>query len=130
MSSAILTLEELATYLKLPTETIRDQADRGQIPGRKIGDDWRFLQAAIDDWLRADTHHSHAHHDHEHHDHELDENRPIFPAKAEVYVRTPIAKRTDAVATPENPWAAFVGVSEEDDAFLEIAAELRAEIDF
>jgi excisionase family DNA binding protein len=134
MSSAILTLEELATYLKLPAETIRDQADRGQIPGRKIGDDWRFLPAAIDDWLRADTHHSHAHHDHAHHDHELDDhelddNRPIFPAKAEVYIRRPVAMRADAVATPENPWAAFVGVNEDDDAFLEIAAELRSEDD-
>jgi hypothetical protein len=35
MSSAILTLEELATYLKLPAETIRDQADRDNHPRRR-----------------------------------------------------------------------------------------------
>lgn len=26
---------------------------KGNIPGRRIEDNWRFLKAAIDDWLRA-----------------------------------------------------------------------------
>ncbi len=49
----ILTLEEAANYLRLPKETIERQATRGQIPGRRIEDTWRFLRAAIDDWLRS-----------------------------------------------------------------------------
>jgi excisionase family DNA binding protein len=49
----VLNLEEVATYLRLPTKTIADQAEQGQIPGRKIEDTWRFLKAAIDDWLRS-----------------------------------------------------------------------------
>ncbi|MEW5985207.1 MAG: helix-turn-helix domain-containing protein [Chloroflexota bacterium] len=49
----VLTLEEAATYLRLPKETIERQATRGQIPGRKIEDTWRFLKTAIDDWLRT-----------------------------------------------------------------------------
>jgi excisionase family DNA binding protein len=53
MSSAVLTLHELADYLKLPPETILNQANQGQLPGRKIEDTWRFLKDAIDDWLRA-----------------------------------------------------------------------------
>jgi len=49
----ILTLEEAAEYLRLPKETIERQASQGQIPGRRIEDTWRFLKAAIDDWLRS-----------------------------------------------------------------------------
>jgi excisionase family DNA binding protein len=53
MSSAVLTLYELAEYLKLPAETLLHQADQGKLPGRKIEDTWRFLKDAIDDWLRT-----------------------------------------------------------------------------
>ena len=49
----VLTLEEAASYLRLPEETVEQQAIRGQIPGRRIEDTWRFLRAAIDDWLRS-----------------------------------------------------------------------------
>lgn len=49
----VLTLEEVAAYLRIPKETIERQASRGQIPGRRIEDTWRFLKAAIDDWLRS-----------------------------------------------------------------------------
>lgn len=47
-----LTLEEAAMYLKLPTETVAEQATQGLIPGRKINQTWRFLRTAIDNWLR------------------------------------------------------------------------------
>jgi excisionase family DNA binding protein len=58
MSSAktipdVLTLEEVASYLRLSKETIERQASQGQIPGRRIEGTWRFLKAAIDDWLRS-----------------------------------------------------------------------------
>jgi excisionase family DNA binding protein len=49
----VLTLEEAASYLRLPQEVIERQATRGQIPARRIEDTWRFLRAAIDDWLRS-----------------------------------------------------------------------------
>jgi excisionase family DNA binding protein len=49
----VLTLEETAAYLRLPRETVEQQASRGQIPGRRIEDTWRFLRDAIDDWLRS-----------------------------------------------------------------------------
>jgi excisionase family DNA binding protein len=53
LTAEVLTLEEVANYLRLPKETIERQAVRGQIPGRRIEDTWRFLKAAIDDWLRS-----------------------------------------------------------------------------
>lgn len=53
MTPDVLTLEEVAAYLRLPVETIARQAAQGQIPGRRIEDTWRFLKAAIDDWLHS-----------------------------------------------------------------------------
>lgn len=49
----VLTLEETASYLRMPTETIERVATRGHLPGRRIEDSWRFLREAIDEWLRS-----------------------------------------------------------------------------
>jgi excisionase family DNA binding protein len=49
----VLTVDEVAIYLRLPKETIIRQAMQGVLPGRQIEDTWRFLKAAIDDWLRS-----------------------------------------------------------------------------
>ena len=49
----VLTLEEAAEYLRLPRETIERAAAQGHIPGRRIEETWRFLRAAIDEWLRS-----------------------------------------------------------------------------
>lgn len=51
----VLTLEEASEYLRLPRETVLKQAAKKNIPGRKIGDDWRFLKTAIDDWLNTNN---------------------------------------------------------------------------
>lgn len=50
----VLTLEDAAAYLRLPTETVARKAARGEIPGRRIeAGDWRFLLRALEDWLRT-----------------------------------------------------------------------------
>ena len=49
----VLTLDEVALYLRLPKETIVRQVAHGALPGRQIEDTWRFLKAAVDDWLRS-----------------------------------------------------------------------------
>ncbi|MER3493721.1 MAG: DNA-binding protein [Mastigocladus sp. ERB_26_2] len=54
----VLTLEEASQYLRLPVEAVVRQASQGNIPGRKIENDWRFLKAAIDDWLRDQSNRS------------------------------------------------------------------------
>lgn len=48
----VLTLKELADYLRIPGEEIEQHAAEGKIPGRKIGENWRFLKSAIDEWLK------------------------------------------------------------------------------
>jgi excisionase family DNA binding protein len=53
--NTVLTLNEAAAYLQLPIETVAQQAEAGQIPGRRIDDSWRFLKAAINRWLYQDS---------------------------------------------------------------------------
>jgi Helix-turn-helix domain len=43
----VLTLEEVAAYLRLPQDTIARQAAQGAIPGRQIEDTWRFLKLRL-----------------------------------------------------------------------------------
>jgi excisionase family DNA binding protein len=50
----VLTLEELAGLLSLDAETTRALAEAGELPGRKLGDDWRFSRRAILAWLSGD----------------------------------------------------------------------------
>lgn len=52
MQSEVLTIKEVAVYLRLPEEVVLQEASQGHLPGRKIADTWRFLKAAIDDWLK------------------------------------------------------------------------------
>ena len=48
---AVLTIGELAEYLKLSKSTLYHLARRGDVPGQKIGRHWRFHRATIDRWL-------------------------------------------------------------------------------
>ena len=49
----ILTLKEVATYLRLPAAAVERHAGLGEIPGRRIEGAWRFLRSALEDWLRT-----------------------------------------------------------------------------
>lgn len=47
----ILTLQELAAYIKIAEKTLYGYAQKGIIPGIKIGSVWRFRKSDIDAWL-------------------------------------------------------------------------------
>jgi excisionase family DNA binding protein len=47
----ILTLEEVASYLRLTPQTIYKWAQEKRIPGVKLGKEWRFRKSIIDRWL-------------------------------------------------------------------------------
>lgn len=49
--SNILTVKQLAAYLKMASVTIYRLAARGELPGTKVGGQWRFHKQAIDEWL-------------------------------------------------------------------------------
>jgi PTS system nitrogen regulatory IIA component len=44
-------LDSLAVYLHLTPPQVARLADRGKLPGRKVGGQWRFSQAEIHHWL-------------------------------------------------------------------------------
>ncbi len=51
MADPIMTLQEVAEYLKLAERTVYGYAQKGLVPGIKIGSAWRFRKADIDVWL-------------------------------------------------------------------------------
>jgi PTS system nitrogen regulatory IIA component len=48
----IMTLEEVAKYLKMQPQTIYTWAQTGKIPAAKIGKEWRFRKDIIDEWFK------------------------------------------------------------------------------
>ena len=51
MDNDIMTLEEVAAYLKLKPQTIYTWAQDKKIPAAKIGKEWRFKKTVIDAWF-------------------------------------------------------------------------------
>jgi len=49
----VLTIDQVAELLETEADTIVALAERGELPGRKIGDEWRFRRSAVLDWLGA-----------------------------------------------------------------------------
>jgi excisionase family DNA binding protein len=49
-STKVLTVNELAEYLRVHRSTIYRLLKKGQLPGFKIGSDWRFNVEVIDEW--------------------------------------------------------------------------------
>jgi excisionase family DNA binding protein len=47
----ILTLEEVAEYLRLTPQTIYKWAQERRIPAVKLGKEWRFRRSILDRWL-------------------------------------------------------------------------------
>jgi PTS system nitrogen regulatory IIA component len=51
MSQGDFDLESLTQYLHLSPQLVAKMADRGKLPGRRIGGQWRFSRADIHHWL-------------------------------------------------------------------------------
>jgi excisionase family DNA binding protein len=51
----ILTVRELAEYLKIAEKTAYRFASEGKVPGFKVGSAWRFKKAEIDAWIKRQT---------------------------------------------------------------------------
>lgn len=56
----IMTLEEVARYLKVKPQTVYKWAQEGQIPGTKLSKEWRFRKSILDEWLDTAILHSKA----------------------------------------------------------------------
>lgn len=51
MNDEILTLKEVAAYLKLAEKTAYRLAAEGKLPGFKAGGSWRFQRSDIERWI-------------------------------------------------------------------------------
>ena len=48
----LMTVEEVAHYLRVTKKTVYSLLRQGKIPASKVGQQWRFDRSAIDKWLR------------------------------------------------------------------------------
>jgi excisionase family DNA binding protein len=48
----VMTLREVAGYLKIAMSTAYKLAQESKIPGQKVGRHWRFHRDGIDRWLK------------------------------------------------------------------------------
>ena len=48
----IMTMKELADYLKIAEKTAYRFASDKKIPGFKVGNAWRFRKSEIDNWIK------------------------------------------------------------------------------
>jgi len=51
MNDQIMTLKEVAEYLKLAEKTTYRLAAGGKLPGFKVGGSWRFKRVDIEQWI-------------------------------------------------------------------------------
>jgi len=51
MESQVMTVEDVAEYLKMKMVTIYKHAQQGKIPAFKVGSSWRFNRTTIDRWI-------------------------------------------------------------------------------
>ena len=51
MEDTILTIEEIAKYLRVSERTVYEWTQKGEIPAGKIGTVWRFKKSEIEKWV-------------------------------------------------------------------------------
>ncbi|MCM8757743.1 MAG: helix-turn-helix domain-containing protein [Candidatus Omnitrophica bacterium] len=51
----LLTIDELASYLRVSRRTIYEWLKKGKIPAVKLVGQWRFKKDRIDAWLESQT---------------------------------------------------------------------------
>ena len=55
MDFDIMTMKEVAEYLKINEKTAYRLASEGKLPGFKVGGSWRFKREDIDAWISERT---------------------------------------------------------------------------
>lgn len=52
---SVMTVKEVADYLRVNQRTVYRLAVEGKLPGFKVGATWRFKRADIDSWIDAQS---------------------------------------------------------------------------
>lgn len=55
MDDEIMTVREVAAYLKIKEKTAYRLASEGRIPGFKVGGSWRFRRKDIESWISTQS---------------------------------------------------------------------------
>ena len=55
MDDTILTIKEVAAYLKVNERTVYKLAASGDIPGFKVGGSWRFRKDTLEQWIEQQS---------------------------------------------------------------------------
>ena len=50
-TDTVMTISELAKYLKVSKSTLYKLCQDDKVPGQKVGRHWRFHRTTIDEWL-------------------------------------------------------------------------------
>lgn len=48
---SLMTIDEVAKYLRIKKVTIYKHVQDGKLPGFKVGSKWRFKKSTIDKWI-------------------------------------------------------------------------------
>ena len=51
-----MTIDELARHIGMDARELRKMADKGNLPGNRVGGQWRFNRAQMLDWLQREMH--------------------------------------------------------------------------
>ncbi len=49
----IMTIEEVAAYIRVSERTVYDWAQKGELPGGKLGTTWRFKREDVENWVNS-----------------------------------------------------------------------------
>ena len=55
MDTDVMTIREVAEYLKLTEKTAYRLAADGKIPGFKVGGSWRFKRSELEKWIERQS---------------------------------------------------------------------------
>jgi nitrogen PTS system EIIA component len=98
MSHETFSLDELAIHLGRDRREIEKLVQRGRIPGRKVGNDWQFVQAEITHWLEQEmreyTSPQLAQPESQHNSLELDPLHPVSSVLSLDTIQIPLEGRT------------------------------------
>ena len=61
-SNSVMTVKDVAQYLRMGESTVYKLAKSGKLPGRKIGGSWRFSLQALNNWLEVNYYSNHGNH--------------------------------------------------------------------
>ena len=54
-ASDIMTIEEVANYLRIPVSSVYKLAQEGKIPAQKVGRHWRFHRPTLTKWIAREA---------------------------------------------------------------------------